>query len=588
MPRPIVTFDHVSFTYRPDEQDSAYAVRDLSLTIPEGGHVALLGANGSGKSTIARLMNGLLLPDTGDVIVAGLSTADDEALYEIRRRVGMVFQNPDNQIIEATVADDIAFGPSNLGLPYDDIMARVEEALNVTGLKAMATRAPHELSGGQKQKLAIGSILAMHPDCVVLDEATAMLDPVSRRDLLALVLAMHREQGMAIVQITHDMNEAMLADYVYVIDRGKIALEGKPGEIFLQIDAMKHLGLDVPPFIEIAHRIGQYAGRVPGVAEAEDEAIAVRFVNQCLDHIPTSVTSESKAVLREKKIGKGDPLIRVKDLSHTYGEAYGKPHAALRCVSFEVYRGEIVGLVGATGSGKSTLIQHLNGLIRPDEGAVRVLGSDLSDKKEIRRIRRHVGLLFQYPEDQLFEETVALDIAFGPKEMSFEPADVARLTERAARATGISHLMDRSPFELSGGQQRRVAIAGILAVDPDIIILDEPCAGLDPIGRERILEDMAALCHEGKTLIMVSHDMETVARYADRILVLKEGRAVTMTTPSELFASDRTAREAGLQIPSTVRFLEKIKPYRPDLETAQFDIRSAVDALLKVAGVRRS
>ena len=198
-------------------QRPVQAVRQVSFSIEKGAHVVLLGRNGSGKSTLARLMNGLLVPDEGQVLVDGKSTADDDSVYEIRRKCGMVFQNPDNQIIGTTVKDDIAFGPSNLGVPAGEILERIDRVLAMTGLEGLKDRAPHELSGGQKQKLAIASVLAMEPDCLILDEATAMLDPVARRDILELVQKLKRERGLTVVQITHHMEEALLADYVYVI-----------------------------------------------------------------------------------------------------------------------------------------------------------------------------------------------------------------------------------------------------------------------------------------------------------------------------------------------------------------------------------
>ena len=253
---------------------------------------------------------------------------------------------------------------------------------------------------------------------------------------------------------------------------------------------------------------------------------------------------------------------------------------ACDCINLDVRRGEILGIAGHTGSGKSTLIQHLNGLLPSRPGQVVVLGRDLSQKKEIRQIRRQVGLLFQYPEDQLFEETVALDIAFAPKQQKRSPQEVERAVLRAAGRLGIESILDRSPFELSGGQRRRVAIAGVLAAEPDIVILDEPAAGLDPAGRDALFKDLLTLSAEGATLIIVSHDMEIMTCYADRILVLRQGGVAGIGTPSEMIASAEFLDQAHLDMPAPKRFLDALAGEYLEAETSCFSAADAAAALL--------
>ena len=324
----MIDFQNVSFTYGAMEgQYPVRAVSDVSFTIERGTHVALIGRNGSGKSTIARLMNGLLLPDEGLVTMNGKRTDDDRNIYEIRRECAMVFQNPDNQIIGTTVKDDVAFGPSNLGLSRDEIWARVDASLQLTGLSDLKERAPHELSGGQKQKLAIASILAMRPDCLVLDEATAMLDPEARHEVMALVKRLKKEEKLTVVQITHHMEEALLADLVYVISDGSIAFYGTPAEVFNQIERVKQEGLDVPTHLEIAHLIHQETH----VPFDSNELIhfdgAVRYVREALDS--TSVPNqqnpskedmqvEETAPILEPEEGDMSEVIKVDHLSYTY------------------------------------------------------------------------------------------------------------------------------------------------------------------------------------------------------------------------------------------------------------------------------
>ncbi|HPX93270.1 MAG TPA: energy-coupling factor transporter ATPase [Bacillota bacterium] len=579
----MIKFQNVSFSYGAMQgQRSIQAVRQLSLSIERGAHVALIGRNGSGKSTMARLMNGLLLPDEGLVMVGGKLTADDDSIYEIRRQCGMVFQNPDNQIIGTTVKDDVAFGPSNLGLPPEEIFRRVDQSLAMTGLSDLKDRAPHELSGGQKQKLAIASVLAMRPDCLILDEATAMLDPVARREVMALITRLKKDQGITIVQITHHMEEALLADYVYVIGDGRIAFEGTPAQVFDQVGRVKSEGLAVPAHLEIARLVSERAG----VSYDPDEIVsfdgAVRFVSRVLAGHPAVAINE--CLYRAPADESVPAVVEVRDLSHAYDSPAGPPIQALDSVSFALRQGEVLGIAGHTGSGKSTLIQHLNGLITAGPGKVMVLGRDLSEKKEIRRIRRQVGLLFQYPEDQLFEETVALDIAFAPKQQKKPPAEVEEAVLKAAVRLGVADVLDRSPFELSGGQRRRVAIAGVLAAEPDIVILDEPAAGLDPAGRDDLFRDLLTLSAEGATLIIVSHDMEMMTCYADRILVLKEGRAAGMGTPAQMIASAQFLDQAHLDMPAPKRFLDALKADFQNLDTSCFNVTEAADALLPAKG----
>lgn len=575
----IIAFQDVSFSYGAMQgQRPVEAVRDLTLSIPRGSQVALIGRNGSGKSTMARLMNGLLVPDRGRVTVNGWSTADEDHLYEIRRQCGMVFQNPDNQIIGTSVKDDVAFGPSNLGLEAGLILRRVDEALDVTGLSTLRDRAPHELSGGQKQKLAIASVLAMRPDCLILDEATAMLDPASRREIMELIADLRREYGLTVIQITHHMEEALRADEVHVVSEGRIAFGGSPAQVFDQTDRVRKEGLAVPAHLEIASLIA----RRFGTSYDRDELIsfegAVRFVGRQLAMHPPRPAGPPR--VRPVRTQDNPAVIRVEDLSFRYESPAGEPVQALKGVSFSVAQGEILGIAGHTGSGKSTLIQHLNGLLAAGRGQVWVAGHDLSEKKEIRQIRNQVGLLFQYPEDQLFEETVALDIAFAPRQQKKNPAEIERAVQRAASRLGLETVLDRSPFELSGGQRRRVAIAGVLAAEPEILILDEPAAGLDPAGRDTLFADLLTLASEGVTLIIVSHDMEVMTRYCDRILVLKEGRVAGIDRPERLIASSSFLEEVSLEVPAPKRFLDALAPLYEDLDTGLFEVEDVVDALL--------
>jgi energy-coupling factor transport system ATP-binding protein len=250
-----IQVERVRFEYDRHTPYSLMAVCDVSMEVPRGGHVAVLGRNGSGKSTLARMLNALEVPDSGRVLVLGQDTADDASVWDIRRACGMVFQNPDNQIVGTTVEEDVAFGPENIGMPREEMRTAVDRALAHVGLSDAAKKEPHLLSGGQKQKLAIAGILSMQPQCMILDEATSMLDPVSRTEFIRLVTRLGRENGLTVVNITHDMEEVLLADHVLVLSEGRTIMEGTPAEIFDHPERIQAEGLDVPAHIEIAHRV---------------------------------------------------------------------------------------------------------------------------------------------------------------------------------------------------------------------------------------------------------------------------------------------------------------------------------------------
>jgi len=274
----IVEMENVSFSYKShsDEEPSVRALSEVNIRFQKGQFIVVLGRNGSGKSTFARLVNALLLPDTGYVYVKGLRTDEEQHLWEIRRLAGMVFQNPDNQIVGTIVEEDVAFGPENIGIKPAEIRRRVDEALAAVGILEYGKHAPHLLSGGQKQRVAIAGILAMKPECIILDEATSMLDPVGRKEVMNVLRSLNREEGITVVHITHHMDEASMADRVVVIDEGGIVMDGTPGEVFADVERVKKLGLDVPQVTELFYELRKEGLNLPsGVLDAEEAVEAL-------------------------------------------------------------------------------------------------------------------------------------------------------------------------------------------------------------------------------------------------------------------------------------------------------------------------
>ena len=572
----------VSFSY----DGATPALDGIDLNVEDGEFFCILGGNGSGKSTFAKHLNALLQPDAGSVRVNGMDAFDPELVYDIRSTAGMVFQNPDDQLVATLVEDDVAFGPENLGVESAQIAQRVREVLKAVGLVGFERHETHALSGGQKQRVALAGVLAMEPRVLILDEASSMLDPRGRKGLMKACHALH-ERGMTIVMITHFMEEAAEADRVAVFQAGRVAMLGTPEEILTRADELARLNLDMPASCCLGRALR--AKGVPICAQVREadmvaEISRVYAEQDGADAAAHPLPSRSDAIAVDSVVTDGpdvsDPVIELSHVSYSYSlsarerrrwhkrsaaEGTSNKQAlwgndpsspwALRDVSLTVRRGEFLGLAGHTGSGKSTLVQHLNGLIRPQEGSVRALGLNLSSKKDAAAVKAKVGVVFQYPERQLFAETVAQDVAFGPHNLGLPQDEVVRRVESSLARVGLdlAAVGDKSPFELSGGQQRRVAFAGVLAMEPEVLVLDEPMAGLDPAARRDFLELIDRLHREGLTVVMVSHSMDDLANCCDRIVVMNEGAVFAEGTPVQVFAHADELKSIGLGVPAAQR-----------------------------------
>lgn len=413
-----------------------------------------------------------------------------------------------------------------------------------------------------------------------------MLDPRGRKGLMKACHALH-DRGMTIVMITHFMEEAAEADRVAVFRAGRVAMLGTPEEILTRADELAQLNLDMPASCCLGTALR--AKGVPVHAQVREADMVAEIAQVYADRSGEDTAgrpsaSDSRVLDNVSSATDGtavsEPVIEISHLSHSYSlsarerrrwrkrsATAGKSNKqalwgndpsspwALRDVSLTVRRGEFLGLAGHTGSGKSTLVQHLNGLIRPQEGFVHALGLDLSNKKDAAAVKAKVGVVFQYPERQLFAETVVQDVAFGPHNLGLPQAEVVRRVESSLARVGLdlATVGDKSPFELSGGQQRRVAFAGVLAMEPEVLVLDEPMAGLDPAARSDFLELIDRLHHGGLTVVMVSHSMDDLANCCDRIVVMNEGAVFAEGTPAQVFAHADELKSIGLGVPAAQR-----------------------------------
>lgn len=571
----MIRAEQVRFQYKKRDVDgnviaTEEILKGVDLTIKKGEFIALLGRNGSGKTTFSKQLNAILRPSEGTVTVDEMGTRDAEKLYETRQHVGMVFQNPDNQMVAANVEEEVAFGPENLGMESDTIVARVKQALEQVRMWKRRKTAPNHLSGGQKQRIAIAGILAMHPDYIVLDEPTAMLDPKGRKEVMEALQRLNQEQEMTVILITHDMEEAALASRVILLADGQMRFDGRPEKFFGADALLAEMGMEAPLSYRVRKLIdSDVFEKKIGDARVEEATIDKR--EKVAEYDKTGREWEASSELVDKKKNKkaeaetdekNQDLLSLQHVSYIYspGTAYEK--VALDDVNLSLGKGEIVGLAGHTGSGKSTMIQLLNGLLKPTGGTVTFEGKDIHAKGYSGNyLRSKVGMVFQYPEHQMICDTVWEDVAFGPSKQGLTGEACETRVEEALRFVDLPEkYYQASPLQLSGGQKRRVAIAGVLAMHPEYIILDEPAAGLDAAGKREIFDRIRRMSREqGIGVLLVSHSMEDLAEYADRIIVLDDGKKILDDRPAEVFAERETLETCGLDVPEAVKFADRLR-----------------------------
>lgn len=558
------------------------AIDEINLDIEPGQFIAILGHNGSGKSTLAKHMNAILAPTGGTMWVDGKDTREEDNIWDVRQCAGMVFQNPDNQIIGTVVEEDVGFGPENLGVPTEEIWKRVEESLSAVGMIEYRHHSPNKLSGGQKQRVAIAGVVAMRPKCIVLDEPTAMLDPNGRKEVLRTVEELREREKVTVILITHYMEEVVGADRVIVMDKGHVVMDGTTKEIFSQVEMLKKYRLDVPQVTLLAHELKKKGYDIPDCVLTTEELVnALGSCQIAGTHTVLQIETQSGTPFERGNFLQ-EPLLKLNHINYIYspGNAYEKH--ALKDVSLDIYEGQFVGIIGHTGSGKSTLIQHLNGLVKATNGEIYYKGENIyREKYNLCQLRNQVGLVFQYPEHQLFEIDVLTDVCFGPKNQGLSEEECKARATWALQLVGIPEkYYKRSPFDMSGGQKRRVAIAGVLAMKPKVLVLDEPTAGLDPQGRDEILDQIAHLQKEGNlTVILVSHSMEDIAKYVDRIVVMNKGSKIYDGVPKSVFAHYKELEKIGLAAPQVTYIMHALAGNGIPVNTHATTISEAVDTI---------
>jgi energy-coupling factor transport system ATP-binding protein len=569
---PAVELKDVSYRY---PRTKRWVVTHLNLRIQQGEFVAIMGENGAGKSTLCQMMNGII-PNSiggrlaGQVLIHGLDTKAT-GITELATKVGIVLEDPETQLFTTSIRSEVAFGPENLCLPVEEIKERVRWALDVVRLTGYEERMPTSLSGGQKQRLAIAANIAMRPDILVLDEATSQLDPVGVEEVLSVVRELNQKYGMTILMAT-DASEmiAKLMDRVVVLDQGQLVCDGAPRQIFADTNLFKRLMIRAPQVSQLAAQLKEEHIELPVFP------ITVEDANQGIQEILRETKSTPLPVEDKRPLGKQPPAIQVQSLNYIY-----QPFDvhAVKNVSFEISKGEFVALIGQNGSGKTTVLKNLLGLLKPTSGKVLVSERD-TNTTPVAEMARHVGFVLQNPDQQLFAETVEEEVAYGPKNLGLGKSDVNARVERALKLVSLEEKRAEFPPALSKGERAKVVIASALALDPEIIVLDEPTTGQDYKGCHQIMQIAQSLHAEGRTVVFVTHHMALVAEYAKRVIVLSGGEVLLDDATDNVFSKPDVVRKAYI-IPPQITVLGQALPASLGLPRTPLTVLTMKQAILQ-------
>lgn len=531
-----ISIQDLSFTYAETERP---ALQHINGEVEEGTFVVIMGHEGAGKSTLCYSLNALVPrffrgEYAGRVVIHDVEVARAR-VAEMSQRLGLVLQDFEAQLFSTSVELEVAFGPENLCLPRDEIERRIDRYLRFVGLADMRRREPASLSGGQKQRLAIASVLALEPLVLVMDEPTTDLDPVGREEVLS-VSDLLRQERRTLLVVDQDPDTAVDADQVWLMREGEMVAQGPPRQVLTDLALLESCGIQPPPTLALFQALGW-----PGQPLTVDEAIAL--IRQ--HHLARPRSLQASATQTN-----GRPIIlELRDVDYVYST---RAVEALKGVNLQIREGEFLAIVGQNGSGKTTLAKHLNGLLKPTRGEVLFHGRPLG---EIRRteMARHVGYVFQNPDHQIFSNTVREEVGFSLRMAGMDPKTVEERVAEALAVVGLSGYEEEVPFTLTKGERQRVAVASVLAAQPQVIILDEPTTGLDYRHQRSMMEMLRDLHRRGHTVIIITHSMWVAAEYAERVVVMKDGQILLDAPTRAAFAQEQVLAEASLRPPPLLR-----------------------------------
>jgi energy-coupling factor transporter ATP-binding protein EcfA2 len=544
----LIEIEDLTFSYSTQQHEPA--LRNLSCSIEQGSFVGITGLAEAGKSTFCRLIAGYI-PHffqgefSGRVNVAGKDTRET-TIGELAEWVGFVFENPFDQLTGAslTVLEEAAFALENMGLAREQIRLRAEKSLTQVGMEDLKDRHPQQLSGGQSQRLALASILAVQPEVFILDEPTSQLDPLGVEEVFDVISDMHT-RGNTLIVVSQDLDHlALRADRLMVIDKGEIKWDGEPREVLLEAAEARYPIL-IPDVLEISRKL-RAAGRIPSnpplpltVEQAANELYSIGTPGSA-ETIAAGRTS------RHSKVESSKELV-FEDVHYDYPTGV----SAIRGVSLSLDEG-CVCIVGQNGAGKTTFAKHLNGLLRPTRGRVLVRGKDTREYR-VAELAREVGLAFQNPDDQLFRSTVEEEVRFGPDNVGAGPEEAKRMVAFAMDLMGLEAVPEKKPHDLGVPERKRVATASVIAMNTPVVVLDEPTGGQDAEGIELLGQLVGQLVQQGKLVVVVTHDVNFAARHADRVIALYQGRVLLDDYPRTVFGREETLACTHVEPPAVTR-----------------------------------
>lgn len=567
----IIEVKDVTFTYSGAQR---HALERVSLVVAEGEFVGVIGPSGAGKSTLAGVMSGAVPHHFagelyGACLVDGKDTCE-VTLTDVSRLVGSVLQDIDAQFVASNVRDELLFGLENFGVTHDEIPARMQQALEMVGIEDLRDREIATLSGGQKQKVAIAAILALRPRVLVLDEPTAALDPVSSTLVFETLCEVNRSAGITVVVV--EQKVALLSEYcsrVVVLDQGKLVFDDTPRKVFSHGEQLREIGVDSPRVARVSNSLAA-AGLCelgkPALSVDEAAALVARIVGEgvrgavvegacAVPAVPSSPCDSSidgdSVVAASSSARTGESVARFEGVGYSYPGG----GASVRALDFEVFPGEIVGIVGQNGAGKTTLTKLLNGLLKPAEGNVVVAGLNTREVPT-SRIARYVSTLFQNPDRQICKDTVLDEVAFGLLLQGVSSNEASARAKATCERFGLP--LDEAPFSLSRGQRQMIALASVVVGEPQVIVLDEPTSGLDYRECMTVMETVRDMATAGSAVVMVCHDMEVVSDFADRLVVMANGEILGRGTCADVFANDGLMQSAFVEPPQAIVLAKRL------------------------------
>ena len=582
---PIIHIKDLSFHYAETKRE---VLKNISLDINEGEFVVITGPTGAGKTTLCETLNGII-PNFVKGTLKGTITVDGmdprkEKVAHMAQTVGVVFQDPNTQLFGMTVEEDIAFGATNLGYTYDECMERVGRSVKDLNLSELLSRKPMELSGGQKQSVAIAGIYAMLPKIIVCDEPTSMLDPIGKKNVFSLIKNINKEYGITVILVEHVMSEvARYADKVIVMDKGRIALQGSVGEGFSQIDKLNELGLDVPQTIDLSLRLKESGlidrvymvpeeltetlkGFAPEEAAGAGDTAAASPDNAApaspddTGTPPDTASAQTEAAESAPAVAPAsdEPAVQVDHLTFSYlGDGN-----QVDDVSLTIKKGEFAAIIGQNGSGKTTLCRNIIGLLKPQGGSIKVVGIDVATKS-VAELASHIGYCFQNPDEQIFKDSVEDELLFGPDNLGLDRTASKERIDQILADVGLTDYRTTWPKYLSKGERQRLTMGSIIAMDPDIVIVDEPTTGQDWRETLWIMDLLKKINDLGKTIIIITHNIEIVCRYCTRVLAMCRGKILLDGTPAEVLSQPELLAKTYVS-PSDITRIAQALPYMPD------------------------